>query len=556
MWNSVRQALSPIQQELVVVALSLAVWTAYWTYFFSRVIQFKSDGLYIGHVTAYGDWAMHLTWVSTFAYRTLQPSVHPLLITAEPQYPFVVNLISGLLIRLGIDFWVAFLLPVFLITLALLPLLLVFYKLLGFSYKVGLVAATLFFLNGGMGLWNWYLERSESSRLPTSFTIQETQGYVWGNIIHTQLIPQRAMALGLPVSLLILILFYVLFIKRLLRPRVRIAVSIGSIALCSLLPVIHTHSFIAVGFILGVWILWLLVKEFKNWSDLRHWGQRQYWQDVLAWGAVAALGSLAIFSYFIGWSHDQSFLSWYPGWYSHQTGQNWLALWWQNWTIMPLLSLSGLYLLWRENKDKFFLLLPCFGLFLLGNLILFQPYPFDNTKIFTYASVGMSVAASLSIKKIWCSHILGKALATALVVFVIGAGFADQVLTVRQLQKPFLYYSTEELELAEWVKHNTDKDAVFVTDTRHNSWLYNLTGRQVLMGYEGWLWSYGFEYGAAKQDIGQLMNGLKVDEISDKYTVTYLLLPSTPAYFSSELESNYSPVLSTQNYLILRRNGF
>jgi len=546
----------------------VGAWTMYWAFFYLHVFTFKDGQVFIGHITAYGDWAMHLTWMSTFSFRTFFPSVHPLLITALPAYPFVINALSAVLFKLGMNYWVAFLFPVFLASTVVLPLLLFFYFQLVKSLKVSLLATALFFFNGGTGLWQWLLDKSSQAKvLPTSFTIQEGAGYVWGNVIHTQLIPQRALLIGLVVSLVILSLLAKLFIQEkyfLKTWQNYLGLCISSF-LFIFLPVIHTHSFIAVSLIILVWlagIFWQKVIEHERVPSFKFF-LKEFSLPVV-WVSVSFLGALAIFTRFIGWHHDTNFLMWFPGWYTHTTGQNWVAFWWQNWTFLPLLSLFGLWIAYKKDKQLGIALLPGFLLFLFVNLFLLQPYAFDNTKLLTYASLFMSLAAAVSFRVLWNTRAgaywLLKVVSTTLFVFIVGSGFADQALIVRQLHIPFLYYTIEELRLATWVRETTSPSSIFIAGDRHNSWVYNLTGRQVVMGYEGWLWTYGFEYQEVKSDVAKIYEGGKSMEGISQYGIDYVVIgPDEKSRYSINLItlSEVSDVVyQTPNWTILKiRSG-
>lgn len=518
-------------------------WSIYWIYFFSHVLTHTEKGLFLGHVTAYGDWAMHFTWFSTFLYRTFTPQVHPLLIAALPQYPFAINFLSALLGKIGVDYWVAFLLPAFISTIIALPLILFFYYRLFRSQIAGVLATMFFFLNGGLGIWEWILKRNLNIQLPTSFTIQEGAGYVWGNIVHTQLIPQRSMALGLPVSVCILICFFLLFIqdKKISNPVFSKVIYLFSLFLVTFLPVIHTHSFIAVTVILAHWMLWKVVQKQK--ISLSLW----------LWGISGALTSLLVFTKFIGFNHDGAFFSWYPGWYTHTSGQNIFLFWWRNWIFVPYLSALGMYFFWKKQRKAFFLLTPFFTLFIAANTVLFQPNPFDNTKILTFASLGMSLSAANACIILWKKKFIIKIAIVLVVTISLASGFADQILIIKQLSNPFLYYTSEELQLADLVRKTTPLDSVIISNDKHNSWVYNLTGRQILMGYEGWMWSYGFNYNPVKEDIVSFYTTDNISKIAEKYNIQYAVITneektqlSTPNIYQY-----FSPFIHSSNYEIL-----
>ena len=46
-------------------------------------------------------------------------------------------------------------------------------------------------------------------------------------------------------------------------------------------------------------------------------------------------------------------------------------------------------------------------------------------------------------------------------------------------------------KVADWVRTNTSATALFIVADEHNSPIPTLAGRRVLIGYPGWLWTYG-----------------------------------------------------------------
>jgi hypothetical protein len=89
-----------------------------------------------------------------------------------------------------------------------------------------------------------------------------------------------------------------------------------------------------------------------------------------------------------------------------------------------------------------------------------------------------------------------------------------------------MLYTATEMQLVEWVKSNTPVDSVWLTDTRHNHWLYNLTGRQVLLAYPGWLWSYGYPYQELESAVRAALSSTEArQQLRARIPFTHLALP-------------------------------
>jgi hypothetical protein len=85
-------------------------------------------------------------------------------------------------------------------------------------------------------------------------------------------------------------------------------------------------------------------------------------------------------------------------------------------------------------------------------------------------------------------------------------------------------YSAEEIELADWVRNNTDPHSIWMTGSNHNNFLFNLTGRQPLVTYEGWLWSHGYDYRSVWTDLAFAYANPRNKSVLAKYNVDYILV--------------------------------
>ena len=64
--------------------------------------------------------------------------------------------------------------------------------------------------------------------------------------------------------------------------------------------------------------------------------------------------------------------------------------------------------------------------------------------------------------------------------------------------------------LADWVRQNTPADAIFAVADEHNSPVPTLSGRRVMSGYPGWLWTYGLsDYAQKGADEAAILRGIE-----------------------------------------------
>ncbi|MHC1635313.1 MAG: hypothetical protein ACXQTS_01640 [Candidatus Methanospirareceae archaeon] len=78
------------------------------------------------------------------------------------------------------------------------------------------------------------------------------------------------------------------------------------------------------------------------------------------------------------------------------------------------------------------------------------------------------------------------------------------------LIKVYKIWSAADIEVARWIRANTEGDSVFLTANTHNHPIPALSGRQVVIGFEGWLWSHGLSWDEivkVKEDMRRMYSG-------------------------------------------------
>ncbi len=508
--------------------LYFGLWTTYFAWFWWHAFHYDAAGnLIAGNANMWADWALHFTLGNVMVERDLFPAMSPLLIDRPFSYPFAADLLSALLMKAGMGMVPAFVLPGFLSSLLLVAALFYFLKTLFRSEAVAVVGATLFLLGGGLGFLDFVRDVAASPEPfatlfnpPHEYTRLDGKGIVLLSVIDSMIIPQRSFTLGFPLALIALGLIHTTLMSaasgaRLSWPRLVVAALIlGS------LPVVHTHSLLAAFVILACWAAGAVLL-----------GQGDYWQRLKPWFLIALVTSLLalpLIAFFISHAVSGGFLRWLPGWYANELNLSWPGFWLNNWGLMPLLAVAGLGL-WlaqtgdrREQGRAVFVFAPFFVLFALVNLFVFAPWLWDNTKLLVWAGVGLSGLAAWFCVRLWQDAAawprqpgqagIGVRLASwgvrlAVIVALaasVASGGIDAYRVLRTDLHSHVLYTAEDFRLADWAKRETDPRSVWLTGDRHNHWLINLTGRQPLMAYRGWLWSHGYDIAQIERDIGQM----------------------------------------------------
>jgi hypothetical protein len=88
------------------------------------------------------------------------------------------------------------------------------------------------------------------------------------------------------------------------------------------------------------------------------------------------------------------------------------------------------------------------------------------------------------------------------------------------------FVDTKGLQVADWVRQNTSYDAVFAVADEHNNPIPTLSGRRVMIGYPGWLWTYGLgDYLQKGVDERRILHGdPATPQLIRQYGVTYVLI--------------------------------
>lgn len=494
-----------------------------------RALYVDAQGNFMaGLVNIWGDWAAHLTMVNAIATRGVFIE-SPFLIGAKLSYPFLINAISAGLLQFDFSLITAMILPSFVCSLFLVFVLYWFYRVIFRSEKIAIVSSLLFLLNGGVGFYFFIRDAISSGRplefwwnIPHEYTRLDVEHIKWISVIDSMIIPQRSFVLGFPLALLALGLLWKYVMAQPPQRKNWLPILIASLVI-GILPFAHTHSFLACFMILAFWSVGSLLVGTKR----ERLNRLLTWIGVVIGVSVVALPIIQLF--FTG-HVDQKFLQWYPGWLATEFKMNWLVFWFKNWLIMPILAtIGGVVFLFLKSKLKpalrWSFVLPFFTIFTLANLFLFQPFSWDNTKLIVWAAVGFSGLAGYLLVQLSRKTLIGILLAISLFTVTVASGSIDGYRVLRVPLHSYAMFSAQELQLANWVKLNTAPNSIWLTGDRHNHWLFDLTGRQTLMAYRGWLWSQGYTYQPVEQDVLEMFRGTPNSlALIQKYKVNYIVI--------------------------------
>ena len=369
----------PLQGQSV---LHLLPWAILLGWLWSRVVMFENGEFFTAPENNFGDLPFHLGAITSFAFGDNFPPQNPIFAGIPFTYSFLIDFLTAFYLRAGAGWRVAFFIENFALSLSLVVLIHVFARRVTGSGIAATLAPVIFFFNGGFGFLNLFKSARSEGLLAHTYTTPSTAplssalGDIpigWGNVFTTLLIPQRSLLFGLPIAALILILWWLAATTEDQRLRKRWLVAGGVLA--GLLPLLHAHGFLAVMIAsIGVAVL------FFGW---REWPLFYLPALALASPQILFLRNTPL---------RQELFKLHYGWVAGE---------------------SPLILFWAANAGLFILLLvvayAAKGLlsatakrftgifwiwFLIPNVVLLAPWPWDNIKMLVYWLLAMCPLAA------------------------------------------------------------------------------------------------------------------------------------------------------------------
>ena len=546
----------------------------------SKTLVFN-EGLYKVAGAGYGDIPFHMNQVSYFIHQEPFELENPIYSGQKLSYPFLINFLSSSFYILNNNYLFSFHLPSFILAISGIILL---YLLISRIIKKRLVRIStflIFFLGSGLGFLKILKDNSlwlKSSfgeavnyilHLPYSIgsfdAIYPSQNIIWSSFLTMFLLHQRTFFFGFALGIVCLFIFYLTFKHKENKLFLLSGITLG------VLPLVHIHTFIAMAIILFGFFLSSLLKK-----------QKVLIKGFLKSAIVSFLIFLPVFFSFLSQKiNDKGFLVFRLGWMTEKGtigGVNynpnwnfhlleWLSFLWQNFGFfIPLLIGAAIYLIIylilkkpsRKQKEDLILPLILSSLFLWMaiNVIKFQPWDFDNTKIFGYFLLVGCLLVGLFFEK-W-KFKGAKILIILLTLLIITTGVID-ALSRSSFASPTLYeiFSPKDQLVADWITKNTNSEETILTGNYHLNLVNCLAGRPVLMGYGGWLWTHGIKYQEREKDIKKMFEGNEeAKKLFKKYDIDYVMIGPKEKHDYTVNESffnrNYPIIFQLDNTKIYR----
>ena len=283
----VRQALSAFGRRKFLWVV-LGVWE-FFCFLVWHSFRWEGGAVYSSQAT-YGDMSMHLSFLTSLANQGDFPPDYSLLPGARLSYPFLSDSISASLYLLGAPLWLAYQLPMWVAGAQVLFGIYAFFARMAPEKGRAALAWMFFVCNGGFGFLYFLGGGWENfTRIFTAFYETPTnligENIRWVNVLVDMMLPQRATLFGWAVLFPALYLLHRAVFGR--EPRCFLLVGL----MAGAMPMVHTHSFLALGVICGGWLL-TFCAAFPGRNGPPGWASSSCWQGLgpCPWGKSSSVG--------------------------------------------------------------------------------------------------------------------------------------------------------------------------------------------------------------------------------------------------------------------------
>jgi hypothetical protein len=422
------------------------------------------------------------------------------------------------------------------------------YKKLLRKEWAALLAVLVFFLGSGFGAYTFITDQliGHSWSEFTNFLVDNNistvtrwdaqypqQNIAWGAPLTVGLLHQRAFFLG---YFLFSLFFYLLLRFQETKDKKIFYALIGILGLS---PLAHYHSFLAMGFTA---VLFAAFHWYRN--------DKELFKKILLILIFAAILSIPEVLYLvigkdnivsgsnsfiqprIGWMADASigsvkYPSENPSLYQQSVAYK-KFLWINFGVILPLFVVAAFWGLRKRIKYEKLKIFILGGIlfFLLVQLFKFQPWDYDNNKLLVYFQ--FFAAPVLIFLFMYLMQFRKKIGAILLGIFFFLAIHSGVVDVIPRFLVPVdripTVFETDAIDMATFIRQNVPENAQIMTGSTHLNLVSSLAGRPALVGYPGWLWTKGIDYGPRERDLKTFYTNPNRSDILRKYEVKYILL--------------------------------
>ena len=490
---------------------------------YTHVLRPEDGAYYVGQAT-YGDLNLHLGIITSLRDAAFPPE-YSILPGTRLSYPFLTDSLSTSLLLFGLPLRWAVIVPgTLMMALVFTGYLLLARAVLGKRPVLIALAMLLFFCNGGLGFIDSLdMAVRDPSRLRAIFdgfyltpANQPALNLRWSNVIADLMLPQRTLLGGWTHLLPALYMLHSALQTRKVRYFALTALIAGA------LPLVHTHSFLALGLCSAGWV------GVSLWQDRKDALRRK----ALLIGGGVYLGVTLVLALpqLLHFAFEQTLAG----------GALRIQFNWVN-NSMNRGMIDGYLWFWIKNVGPAFLFLLCavldadarrrmlaagaFAIFVVAELVLFQPNEYDNNKLFYVWYMIGALLATDYLGTLWrrLAGLRGRWVLAS--VFVVVSLLSGGLSIAREVVSDYQLFSANAVACAEFVEEETPRDAMFLTGESHVNPVAALAGRRIVCGTDLYLYFHGLQYSERREDCVRFYRDPAGNmDVLEKYDITYILL--------------------------------
>jgi hypothetical protein len=507
---------------LAAVVLVCGAWTVH---FLHQAYVYTPAGLFAGYVNIWGDWAAHLSFAGSFAYGHNFPPEYSIDPGHRLGYPFMVDFLAADLVPLGFSLTSALVATTATLGLAFPAVLYLAAQRFASGRAAAAIAVFVFLLGGGLGFVYLIGDIQRGglgvlTHLPREYTLNRDLNFQWLNPVLAYLVPQRSTLFGFSLALILLVVIWLA-----VRERSGWQPFLFAGLVAGITPVFHVHAY---GTVVALSAFWAVFHRRREWFAF-FVPAIVIGAPILLWMWPAANTSIcgdlpSIHGYCIqpGWL---SFADWQrdgPAW----IGWDFVWFWIKNTSVfIPLLVAAHVLHRWFP-MDFTRWYAPMWLWFAVPSFVILQPWDWDNTKFFIYWALLGSVLVGGVLSGMLHRGKFAAAAACVMLVLLGLSGALDLSRASNFSISSVQFTDAGGLQVAAWVRENTSPTSMFVVADEHNNPIPTLAGRRELIGYPGWLWTYGLpDYVQKGVDAKLILDGApRAPDLVRKYGIDYVMI--------------------------------
>lgn len=465
-------------------------------------------GISAGHLSVFGDWSAHLSYTASFAYADNFPPDLPTAAGESFSYHFGVDWFSAMFVPLGSSLLGSLEISTGILAIAFPVVMYITCEKLCTS-RLGAAFATLVFLTAGgtSALYRFLFEDlpdnglSVLGSLPRSYAFDGFDRNWVDNPVTGFLYPQRPTLIGFSSALIVILLLWLNKEKRDSRTYFFAGLFTG------FLPVFHVFAF---GALLLIGFTWAIMERVRGWM-LFLLPSLVLGVPILLWQLPERDGQQWHFFWMLGKS------SW------ERTPSDFFQFWFLNTGLFIPIAIWGAMLTTKKFGYRF---IPVFFLLVIPNIAIWHFWPGNNAKYVVFFLLLAAPLVGEMLSRLFRGGNLRKFLASSLLVSLSLSGTLDIWRAFEGTSSPYPvgYLSGADVLVGEWIRDNTEPDAVFASANTNTHPVRALAGRTVVSGSPGRLNDLGVDWFTRDQDLKNLYsNAMGYDEVVRRYQIDYVI---------------------------------